>query len=534
MATLVSQRARLEELDRLRRYYLGNLFAFTRDILGYRDLIVDTHYDVCEFLNRSRGDGSLRTSNIPGRVLKSCQARSQVLFVRRAVILPRDSFKTTIALGRQIQKWCGNPHRRAAIVCYKNARARDILQEIKDHLEHNEKLRALFGDMGKASRQKSGVWAKDEIQLYDPAQGRLVPYQNMGSALTAGIETDLTGKHPDDVLADDIVCKENSQTREGLESAKLWLRAIQPILKAGSELTLNGTSWDYEDANQKVIDNLEWDVMLRSAVNPNGTLWFKERLTWEYLRSKEREMGTYLFGGQYLNNPVHPEDAIFKEEWIQLCLAGADKVPPREAMEINIWIDPALTAGKRSDFTGILVTGMDRNGMLWVLEAQQRKMRDEEMVNTFVELCRQWRPQSLFMEENANRLFWEPMLQRQAKKLDVHLHYQGVIQSTVRSKEYRIRAIMSPVQTGRIKIQEHQVELLSQMRRYIGKPGGDDHLLDALATAVEKSFPSDWHEAPDPVAQARERADRYWRDLDEPDQTEDLRRDFRNVFASTA
>ena len=515
--------------------YLGNSWKFCRDLTHYRDLRFDPHYQMCDFLQNSPGNGSFRWSNIPSLNLKAYPNRPTVK-KRKLLLAPRSSFKSTIGGSEVIRRQCLNPRYRALIVGYNAEGARDRVAEVSSHWVNSEDLRALFGDLGKAGRKmigkgrQRGIWSKDNLQLWDPRTGKLVEMRNMYNVRAVGLETGITRMHPDLVWVDDSVCAENSETLDGLDSVKAYLKNLEPLLDPGTELWVSGTRWDIRDAYGWIMENPEWDVYCASAINPDHSLWFPEKLSWEFLKSQERAMGTYKFSCQYLNNPIHPKDAIFQEDWIKRCIVKRSELPAREQLSRKLWVDPSCSAQKGADHTGMLVTGMDNHGVLWCLDSIKAKMQDTEIADRLASLCKTWDVEELVVEEVAAQVFIKPLLDIKFKELGQRLHYTGYKPSTKRSKEFKIRASSRFYEAGRIRITDDQIDFLDQLGRYQARQADEDHLLDCGAMATEMSFPSDWHEAPDPIAEAKKRADSYWRDTEEiPDN--DLGRQFQNVFA---
>lgn len=45
---------------------------------------------------------------------------------------------------------------------------------------------------------------------------------------------------------------------------------------------------------------MSWNVVYRGAYNKDGSLFFPEKLSQDFLESAKRTMGSYIFANQYL------------------------------------------------------------------------------------------------------------------------------------------------------------------------------------------------------------------------------------------
>jgi len=474
-----------KKLAELRYFYATHFYEFVKDILGYKDLTEHPHRELCNFLVDTPGDGSNRTSNIQDMPLSSSNKPSKDKR-RLGVFIPRDSFKTTICtVSYPVWRWIRNPNLRILIGSHNIDKAREFLQEIKDQLSQNQKLIALFGDMGKACREKNATWSRDAIQLFDPVKNQYVPFRNMNSCRVIGMGTSFTGLHPDIAIFDDLVCEQNISSPDMLEKPKTFLRYIEPLLSFGTEIIIVGTRYHWGDAYQEIIEDGMYDVILRSAINPDGSLWYPERLNWEYLKSAQRRLGTYIYSCQYLLNPVRPEDAIFKEDWINRSVFKSCPIDVNELTRIMV-IDPSARSTKISDYTAILIAGMDTQGNIWVLRAFNKKSRIEELIDEIIDIYKVWKPEAIAVESNVFQALVKDIIEMKAEQRGEFINIRPIETSTRQSKEWRIRRIIPLLEAGKIKILEECWDLITEMRRF---PKGSDDLLDCLANACKILVP---------------------------------------------
>ena len=120
-----------------RNYYSRNFFEFNRDILAPNsDIYEPLHRRVCNFV----------IDNVNKKKL--------------LILLPRGSFKSSIVtVGYSLFRIVQNPNDRILIANATYPMATQFLGQIKNHLQRNEALKGIFGDLAINADQ----WREDKI-----------------------------------------------------------------------------------------------------------------------------------------------------------------------------------------------------------------------------------------------------------------------------------------------------------------------------------------------------------------------------------
>lgn len=489
------------EAQAIREYYLKpeNFFFFAKDICGYRDIRLLPHRSICDFMTQSPGNGSVRTSNLYSFPLSGKTARAPDK--RRIILLaPRTSFKSSLCKAYIVWRLLRKPRLKIMVANYNEVKTENYLKEV-DGLFARAELRAVFGDWtpnGKPITEKA-TWNKREKQLFDPYTEQLVPFTNMPNILGVGLGSSVAMYHPDLFIGDDLVTDDNVDSDDALEQPKEFIAAIEPCVNPGGEICLNGTRYHFNDLYGKVITETNYDVMLRSAWNEDNSLWFKERLSEDVLRAAEREMGTYRFACQYMNNPITPEDATFKEEWINSCTQGysLSNINLKD-LEIVIGADPARSTEKHADYVGIIAAGKDKNNIVWVLEGIRRRMNTKEFEDAVFDLYARWSPQVIGIESNGGQEIYIDLLRKEDENRKTGLAeiLRPIMHSTRVNKEARIDLLIPYVERAQIRFSGDMQDLVSEMKRH---PKEHPDLLDALEDAVSLLNP-------DPISFKKEKS----------------------------
>ena len=178
----VAQRG-IQEL--LRRKYQNNLLLFAKEVLGYKDLEDYPHGEVAARL-------------ITGKK-------------RKLFLLPRGSFKSTlITVAFPLWYACYNPNVRILIRSETYANAVKFLGTIKEHIEKNHELRAIYGILG--AKNKSELWTNTEMTIN--TRTKTMPEPTFDCA---GIDVAKVGRHYEFIIHDDLQSQMNTQTSEQIQ-----------------------------------------------------------------------------------------------------------------------------------------------------------------------------------------------------------------------------------------------------------------------------------------------------------------------------
>lgn len=426
-----------------------DLFYFTKNIIGFNDLSIKTHRPLCKFLTDSK--------------LKN----------KKLVLLPRGSFKTSICtISYPIYKLLNfNPNLRFLISSDTYDNAKKCLFKIKNILEENQKVKLLYGD------QVGQRWREDEIDIKSRVIKQKEPSISCGSQ-----DVTRVGQHYDVIILDDIITDVNTQTKEQMIKTIEYFKSLFSILEPNGEMIIVGTRWTYNsnELYQYIIENLsnEFEIMVRSAINEKGELFFEERLGKEVLETFKKLQGSYMFSAQYMNNPVSPEDKLFRniKEY-----QSFNEIP--KDLYITITIDPAISLDTKGDYTGIIVCGTDSRECIYVLEALNLKVSATDLIDTIFYLNDKWKPNAIGLEVVAYQKSLKYFLESDELKRGKFLPLVELKTDTRKSKFLRIQALQPYFERGQIIIKEDMKELKEQLETF--PKSSHDDLLDALSYQLQ-------------------------------------------------
>lgn len=338
-----------------------DLFYLCVDVLGYKDLVEPLHDDLCDFL-------------------EDCERRQ----VTNVVLIPRGHFKSTIAtVGRCIQ-WMIREHNCAIGLGSADLKsAKKFLREIRQQLETNTKLKALFPEVfWKDPRREAKKWTEEEIEI------RRNKVKKEGTVKVFGLEDGLpTGDHYDHMVIDDAVNEDNVRTEDRLAKVAEQVKYLRPLLTTPDQpINWVGTRYHLLDVYQRMVDNPKVAVYLRQALE-DGKPIFGQRFSMDTLQDTREELGSYVFSCQYMLQPIDPADKKFKLEWLKRYEREISKA---YGFVFFLVVDPASRNRKKSDFTAMLVFGIDKDWNFYLVDGVHDKLNPAQRIDAVFRLVRKW------------------------------------------------------------------------------------------------------------------------------------------------
>lgn len=219
-----------------------------------------------------------------------------------------------------------------------------------------------------------------------------------------------------------------------------------------------------------------WDIVLKKAVLPDGSLFFPERLTEEFLSDARRIMGSYIWSCQYMNEPIPAGEQTFKKEWVRYY--SPYQIPER--VNHFAFIDPAIGETKSHDYTGLVVVAVDEERRWFVKHATRQRINPTEIIELAFRTHKQFQCATIGIEDVAFQRSIIHFAMEESRKRGTPLPVTGVKRGPDKTKQMRILQLVPRFEWGSLLLNAglHDLELeLAQFPR-----GAHDDLLDALAS----------------------------------------------------
>lgn len=240
---------------------------------------------------------------------------------------------------------------------------------------------------------------------------------------------------------------------------------------------------------------MKWEVIYEKAIRDDGSLFFPQKLSQEFLDNTKRAVGSYIFSNQYLNEIIPADMQSFKKEWFNYY----KELPAR--FNTFLFIDPAISQADTADYTGAVVISVDPDKNWYVRFARRYKVTPTQLIELVFTLNTQFSPQVIGIEEVAYQKALLYFLDEEMRRRNVLLPVKGVRPPTDKTKEMRILSLVPRFEFGRLYLanglQDLEMELLKFPR------GSHDDLIDALASCEYIYFAPEkekkWAKKPNPV-----------------------------------
>lgn len=467
----------------------------------------------------------------PNRLLGQCHREliswwnRPSAFSHQLVLLPRDHQKSALMALRVAWEITKNPAIRVLYISSTSNLAEKQLKFIKDILTSKE-YRFLWPEMVNVDESKREKWTTTEISVDHPQ--RKAEFIRDPTVFIAGLTTGITGLHCDIAVLDDVVVEENAYSAEGRDKVRAQASYLASIAGTDSRMWACGTRYHpkdlYNDFAGQVVEIYDdngdiehsynlWEVHERQVEDRgDGTgnfLWPKQLtpdgkksfgFNQEILAKKKSQYAHDItrFRAQYYNNPNDLSTATIQPSMFQYynrtALTRETGKWYYKGNRLNIFaaVDFAYTTGEKSDYTAIVVIGVDHKSNIYILDIDRFKTsKMSEFYERILRLHVKWDFRKIRAEVTAAQMvivkdLKESYIRPAGLALSVEEHKPMRRDG---SKEERIEANLQPRYAnlqmwhytgGQCSLLED--ELISQ------RPAHDD-MKDCLAACVEIAVP---------------------------------------------
>lgn len=442
------------------------------------------------------------------------------------VLLPRGHQKSIMVAYRAAFEITRNPAVTILYISSTSGLAEQQLKAIKDILT-SPIYRRYWPDMVNEDEGKREKWTTSAISVDHPkraSEGVRDP-----TVFTAGLTTNIVGFHCDIAICDDIVTDQNAYTEEGRSKTRQQYSLLASIKNPDSETWVAGTRYHPKDLYSDMIASYmnEYDEngdivnkepifeVMQEQVESSGDgtgefLWPRQRRkdgSW-FGFSKEilaKKSGEYIdraaFRAQYYNDPNDPESMRIAPGSFQyydrthLSQSGDTWFLSNRKLYVCAAMDFAFTKNKKSDYTVLIVCGMDSDGNIYVLDIYRDRIdRVSEYYAMLYQAVVKWNFSKIKLEVTAGQRVIAEELKDLCRKDGLLISFDDFSPNKgMGSKEERISHILEPrydqkvvwhYKGGNCQVLEEELVL--------ERPPNDD-IKDALASCVSILKPAMQH-----------------------------------------
>lgn len=394
---------------------------------------------------------------------------------KRCTLLPRGCLKSTL-LSRNLLLWMmiRNPAARNLLRTIAMPLTRTFISDIRFQFEQNTKFQTYFGHLMPTKKWGSMLgskWTQEELQLSVEGQKSGADFTLTGT----GMDTDVTGKHPDNIHLDDVASESNTKTPALTAHAKEDIRKMFALMNAGTKLRDRGTIWAENDphslftapdvdASFVTATIIDADPAGKCTVEgiseegkppiPGNPIW-PEGFSPERVHTKYVELikNKFMWRSQYFNQLHGTVRRLFEKSWVKnRYIMTPSEVAIKE--RLNVCVGIRVDAGVLADegAAAVCVVGQSPdNKKFYLLDALKGFFDPRELVQAVVHICSRWNRitdqyQGLFyagMEKTAYEDFFEKIFQRELRRRNFE---ESFLIDTLTLNENSIRDAISVLQ----------------------------------------------------------------------------------------
>lgn len=309
---------------------------------------------------------------------------------------------TQMTVARALFDLGRDPTLRFAIVSNTARQAEKVLTSIKRYIETSQELHAIFPEL----RPSKSNWTSHSITVQRNTSSKDPSIQCMG------IHGNILGSRIDRLIADDLLDTENTRTARGREDCFLWFQAnCLGRLTIDGRVLVVGTAFHPDDALHRLARMPGFKAFRYPVVNDEGFPRWPERWPAERIARVKETLGPLEFARQLLCVARSDDEARFKKEWIDWCLArgagkqlcyGMDKLPP--GFKTYTGVDLAVQQKDASDLTCLFTIAVHPDGTREVLNIESGKWAGPDIVSRIIDTHRRYMSVCI-VENNAAQDF---------------------------------------------------------------------------------------------------------------------------------
>lgn len=145
-------------------------------------------------------------------------------------------------------------------------------------------------------------------------------------------------------------------------------------------------------------------------------------------------------------------------------------------------IDPAVRLKETNDYTGLVVTKITPNKLIYVIEAQQRKLSPKELIDETFRFVDMYQVGKVLIETTAAQILFLDLFKQEMVKRNKFFTVEEVKSSTKETKAVRIRGLIPYYANGMILHKPGLTVLEDQLLQF--PRNTNDDVLDALSHQV--------------------------------------------------
>lgn len=190
----------------------------------------------------------------------------------------------------------------------------------------------------------------------------------------------------------------------------------------------------------------------------------------------------HSFSAQYFNDPVDSEAVEIKTQWIRRYDFNDETRNLLSRLSGILSIDPAVRLKETNDYTGMTVTKVSPNRTIYVVEAVQKRLNANDLINEAFRLVELYNVRRVLLETTSAQILFLELFKKEMVKRNKFFTIEEVTSSTKETKAMRIRGLIPYYANGMILHKPGLTDLEDQLLQF--PRNTHDDILDSLSQQV--------------------------------------------------
>lgn len=360
-----------------------------------------------------------------------------------AIAAPRNHAKSTaITHTSVVAQICFRVIRHVLIVSDTESQAADFLGDIKREFLENEVLREEFAP--------SLIHTDSNTEfIFEFSDGHWVRIIAKGSGQKLrGMKHNHT--RPDYVVCDDLENDDNVANKELRDKLEKWFfGALIPVMSRSGRIRVVGTILHFSGLLSKLLNNKRWKSRIYEACNDDfSVILWPERWPAKDLKAEYDMMASGgrvdEFYREYRNKPMADSNKQLDPRRIK---DMPDNKPP---LIYYASIDAAASKKERSDYTAIVITGIDHAGNAYIAHIHRERMDIGSAVDLMFTLQSVFDPVEWMMESGTLKYALQALISMKELESGMVLPLSSTPLTPTKDKEFRAKPFAGRIKAGTV------------------------------------------------------------------------------------
>jgi len=391
---------------------------------------------------------------------------------------PREHGKsTTCSLSIPLKHICFGTKKYIVLIGSSETLAKQDLATIKEEIESNEKIIEDFGNLQGTKWSEKEIITSNNIKIVAIGSHEKIRGQKKGE------------NRPDLIIANDIEDDEHVISKYQRNKLEMWFdRAILNLGGDDCDYMLIGTILHFDSliVRKLILSQENKNIYGKkySAIENNKPIW-PEKWPMEKLIDKKEKIGSYAFESEFQNNPIDPENQIFKTEWLQYFDPTKYDIYAHNVyagMDLSVPLETNKSA-KNTDWTVLVNIFLDNDGKIYIFSIDRQRCTLNTQLSIPMKSYENYKHNKIGVEQVAYQRAFKHLLNQESQKIRQYIPITGI--NNTKNKESRIGSLQPLFENGTILINKNMKNYNEFENEYLQFPNAEhDDILDALEMAV--------------------------------------------------